>query len=107
MIARLHEAGAPIDITKCKFFVPGVKYLGVVIIAGVDIKMDPEKVPGIMKWATPTGVKDTLAFIGLANFYRRFVEAFGGVAFPMTNSSTKGSNLPKHERLLFDWTEDC
>jgi hypothetical protein len=106
VIQRLHEHGLPIDILKCKFFVKEVKYLGIIIVAGVGIKMDPEKVQAIQEWAIPQNVKDVLAFLGLCNFYRRFIEAFGSIAFPLT-AITKGSNKPKSERPKFEWTTDC
>ena len=61
--------------------------------------MDPQKVQAIVNWKTPTCVKDIQAFIGFANFYRRFVQAFSKVVAPLIALIQK--DVP------FKWTEDC
>ena len=59
-----------------------VGFLGVVI--GPDgIKMEKEKVRGMLEWLTPKCVKDVQKFLGLANYYRRFVKGFVEIARPM------------------------
>ena len=52
--------------------------------------MDPIKVEAITSWPTPTKVKDVQAFLGLANFYRRFVRNFSKIAAPLHNLTRKG-----------------
>ena len=57
-------------------------FLGVVI--GPDgTKMEKEKVKGVLEWPTLKCVKDIQKFLGLANYYRRFIEGFATVARPL------------------------
>ena len=46
--------------------------------------MDPRKVQSIVEWATPTSCCEVRRFIGLANYYRRFVEGYAELAAPLT-----------------------
>ena len=57
-------------------------FLGVVI--GPDgIRMEEEKVKGVLEWLTPKCVKDMQKFLRLVNYYRRFIEGFASVARPL------------------------
>jgi len=61
-----------------------VGFLGVVI--GLEgIKMEEEKVKGVLDWPIPKGVKDVQKFLGLANYYHRFIEGFASIARPLHN----------------------
>ena len=56
-----------------------VEFLGVVI--GLEgIKMEKEKVKGVLEWPTPKCIKDVQKFLGLANYYHWFIEGFATVA---------------------------
>ena len=57
-------------------------FLGVVIGEG-KVEMKKDKVEGALKWLMPQCVKDVRKFLGLANYYRRFVKDFAKVALPM------------------------
>ena len=59
-------------------------FLGVVI-GPEGIKMEEEKVKGVLEWPTPKSVKDVQKFLGLANYYRQFIEGFAMVARPLHN----------------------
>ena len=59
-----------------------VEFLGVVI-GPEGIKMEEGKVKGVLEWPTPKCVKDVQKFLGLANYYRRFIEGFATVARPL------------------------
>ena len=58
---------------KCKFHKEEVKYLG--LIVGVKgIRMNLEKVQAVENWEAPEKLKEVQAFLGFANFYRRFIQ---------------------------------
>jgi hypothetical protein len=61
--------------------------------------MDPAKVKEIMAWSIPTTVTEVRSFLGLAGYYRRFIEEFSKIAKPMTSLLEKGRE--------FKWDEKC
>ena len=59
-----------------------MKFLGVVIgLKGVEIQR--EKVEGVLNWLVPRNVKEVQKFLGLANYYRRFIKDFTRIAAPL------------------------
>ena len=54
-----------------------------VVIGPEGIKMEKEKVKEVLEWPTPKCVKDVQKFLGLANYYHRFIEGFTMVARPL------------------------
>ncbi|GJY50962.1 retrotransposon protein, putative, ty3-gypsy subclass [Tanacetum coccineum] len=62
------------------------------------IIMDPSKVEAITKWPRPTTVTEVRSFLGLAGYYRRFVEGFSRLALPLTQLMRKGEK--------FVWTDE-
>jgi len=82
ILKRLEEHDLYVKLEKCEWKVQEVGFLGVVI--GPDgIKMEKEKVRGVLEWPTPKCVKDVQKFLGLANYYRRFIKDFAEIARPM------------------------
>jgi hypothetical protein len=61
--------------------------------------VDPAKVKEIMAWSIPTTVTEIQSFLGLAGYYRRFIEGFSKIAKPMTSLLEKGWE--------FKWDEKC
>ena len=89
VLDRLKRAGLFLDIDKCEFEVQSTKYLGFIIEAGKGVRMDPAKVQAIKEWETPRSVKGVRAFLGFANFYRRFIRNFSRIVAPLTNLTRK------------------
>ena len=82
VIKRLEENNLYVKPEKCKWKVREVGFLGVVIGTN-GIKMEEEKVKGILDWLIPKCVKDVQKFLGLANYYCRFIEGFTSIARPL------------------------
>ena len=59
------------------------------IIGPEGIKMDPSKVKAIVDWPYPKKVKEVQSFLGLANYYRRFIEDFSKEAVPLHKLTRK------------------
>jgi len=79
VIKRLEENDLYVKPEKYKWKMREVEFLGVVI--GLEgIKMEKGKVKGILEWPTPKYVKNIQKFLGLANYYRQFIEEFAIVA---------------------------
>jgi hypothetical protein len=83
VLQTLREHNLFAKASKCEFGKTALSFLGHVI--GVDgIGMDPEKVKAIVSWPTPRNVTQLQSFLGLANYYRRFVKGYSGIAAPLT-----------------------
>ena len=65
-----------------------MEYLGMIIRPG-EVQMDPGKVSAVKDWPTPTMLKEVRAFIGFANFYRRFIKDFSVMARPLHDLTKK------------------
>lgn len=86
-ILREHQLYA--KYSKCDLFKDKIQYLGHVINKN-RIAMDPEKVRTIMEWMVSKDVANITSFMGLTRYYRRFVEGFSRVAYPVTSLQKKG-----------------
>nr|GEX19453.1 putative reverse transcriptase domain-containing protein [Tanacetum cinerariifolium] len=78
--------------SKCEFWLQQVAFLGHIVSVDV-ITMDPSKVESITKWPRPTTVTEVRSFLGLAGYYRRFVEGFSRLALPLTQLMRKGEKF--------------
>ncbi|GKB60592.1 putative reverse transcriptase domain-containing protein [Tanacetum coccineum] len=81
---------------KCEFWIPKVQFLGHVIDSR-GIHVDPTKIESIKDWVSPKTPTEIRQLLGLAGYYRRFIEGFSKVAKSMTKLTQKG--------IKFDWGE--
>ena len=88
VLCRLKENNLSIKPEKCFFKVQEVDMLSL-IIGPNRIKMNPKKVEVITAWPIPTKVKEVQSFLGLANFYKYFVNNFSKVAKPLYELTCK------------------
>ncbi|GJR21139.1 putative reverse transcriptase domain-containing protein [Tanacetum coccineum] len=69
--------------SKCEFWLQEVQFLGHVVNRD-GILMDPSKVESVKNWKTPESPTEIRSFLGLAGYYRRFIENFSKIANPLT-----------------------
>uniref|UniRef100_A0A0E0D2Q3 RNA-directed DNA polymerase n=1 Tax=Oryza meridionalis TaxID=40149 RepID=A0A0E0D2Q3_9ORYZ len=98
VLEKLREHQLYAKFSKCEFWLKEVAFLGHVISAG-GVAVDPAKVEAVTEWKAPKSVTEIRCFLGLAGYYRRFIEGFSKIARPMTQ-------LLKKEKK-FEWTEQC
>ena len=84
--------------SKSEFWLREVGFLGH-IVSGDGIRVDPSKISAIVDWKPPKNVTEVRSFLGLAGYYRRFVNGFSIIAAPMTRLLRKD--------VKFEWTEEC
>lgn len=82
VFSRLREAGLRLNLVKFHFGRRELKYLGHMVNSD-GIATDPDKVQSIREFPTPSSVKTLLSFLGLASWYRRFIEKFATVTTPL------------------------
>ncbi|GJS88597.1 putative reverse transcriptase domain-containing protein [Tanacetum coccineum] len=80
--------------SKCEFWIPKVQFLGHVIDSE-GIHVDPAKIESIKDWTSPKSPTGIRQFLGLAGYYRRFIEGFSKIAKPMTKLTQK--------KVKFEW----
>ena len=88
----LREAKLFAKLSKCEFCLPEVAFLGHLV--GRDgIKVDPKKIKAVMDYPRPRTVTEVRAFLGLCNYFRKFVRGYSHVAHPLIDLTTKDKTL--------------
>jgi len=82
VLKRLEENDLFVKLEKCKWKVREVEFLGVVICPK-GVEMQKEKVEEVLKGPTPRNVKKVQKFLGLINYYRRFIRNLARIAAPL------------------------
>ena len=82
VLRRLEENNLFVKLEKCKRKVRKVEFLGVVI-GPKGVEMQKEKVKGVLNWLVPRNIKEVQKFLGLTNYYRRFIKNFARIAAPL------------------------
>lgn len=90
VLRRLRKHGLYARADKCEFDVDTVEYLGY-ILSPTGLTMDEKKVQVIQEWPEPRTVKDVQAFLGFANFYRRFIDGYSDIVVPLTRLTWKNT----------------
>ncbi|GBG69871.1 hypothetical protein CBR_g4698 [Chara braunii] len=97
-LEKLGEANFKINVKKCEWAKTQVLYLGH-ILDGDGIKPEDSKIAAIRDWPTPRTLTELRSFLGLANYYRKFVRNFSTIAAPLRR-------LLKKE-AIWQWDKDC
>jgi hypothetical protein len=98
VLQRLREHRLYAKLSKCELWIDEVLFLGH-IINKEGLAVDPKKVADILNWKAPTDARGIKSFIGMAGYYRRFIEGFSKIAKPMT--ALLGN------KVEFKWTQKC
>jgi hypothetical protein len=98
VLQKLRDHKLYAKLSKCEFWLKQVAFIGHVISKG-GISVDPSKVQDVLSWKAPTTVNDIQSFLGLAGYYRRFIEGFLKISKPMTELLEKDKQ--------FEWTPTC
>ncbi|WVZ52564.1 hypothetical protein U9M48_003612 [Paspalum notatum var. saurae] len=100
---RLREHKLYAKLKKCEFWIDEVPFLGHIISKG-GIVVDPRKISAITIWEVPRTPKEVRGFLGLAGYYRRFIENFSKTAKPMTSLLEKDAafKLTADRQAAFD-----
>ena len=84
--------------SKCSFCRDELLFLGHVVTRE-GIRVDPQKVAAIQKWSTPTSASQIRSFLGLANYFRKFMQGYSKMIEPLTALLRKDAP--------FVWSSDC
>ena len=96
VLQTLREQQLYAKLSKCQFWLDMVAFLGHVIsIEGVSV--DPQKIEAVVNWKSPKNVSEVRSFLGLARYYRKFVEGFSKIEAPLTKLTRKD--------VKYDWVD--
>jgi hypothetical protein len=98
VLQKLRDHRLYAKLSKCEFWLEKVIFLGH-IISKEGISVDPSKIQVVLSWNAPMSISDIWSFLGLAGYYRRFIEGFSKISKPMTELLKKDKN--------FGWTPTC
>ncbi len=90
----LKKAGMKVKIQKCRFAQKSVEYLGH-IVSAEGIKADPKKLLAVRNFSPPKNLNELRSFLGLANYYRRFIANFANLAHALKKKFKKAKSAWK------------
>ena len=94
----LRENELYVKTEKCAFAKPEINFLGHVV-GGGKIRMDKAKVQAIQEWEPPKRITELRSFLGLANYYRRFIRGYSAITAPLTDLLKKNHS--------WEWSTRC
>ena len=98
VLQRLRDHQLYAKFSKCEFWIDEVPFLGHVI-SSEGIAVDPSKVRDVLDWEPPKSVHQVRSFLGLAEYYRRFILNFSKISKPITELLKKGTK--------YVWSKEC
>ena len=94
----LSSAGLKLKPSKCNLLKQEVLFLGH-IVSGSGVQPNPQLISTVKEWKVPVTVCQIQQFLGLCNYYRRFIYQFSDVASPLTRLTQKDTE--------FEWNAEC
>ena len=95
VLERLRDQKLFAKLSKCRFWKREVGFLGH-RVSEEGVAVDPAKIAAIKEWPHPTSVTEIQIFLGLAGYYRKFVQGFASVSKPLTRLTGKG--------IAYEWS---
>lgn len=95
---RIREYGFHLNINKCKFFLPEIKYLGRIINRD-GVKPDPEKIQSIIQMPAPSDISTLRSYLGGINYYGKFIKHIRTLREPLDKLLKKDTK--------FIWSKEC
>ena len=95
-LQTLRERQLYAKLSKCRFWLDRVTFQGHVILAE-GVSVDPQKIEDVVSWKPPKNVSEVRSFLGLAGYYRKFVEGFSRIVAPLTKLTRK--------EIKYDWVD--
>ncbi|KAJ8406839.1 hypothetical protein AAFF_G00297550 [Aldrovandia affinis] len=89
VFAAIHQAGLRLNPKKCQLFRRETAFLGHVVSAD-GVATDLAKIAAVCDWPPPTNVRNLRSFLGLASYYRRYVQDFATIARPLHRLTNRG-----------------
>jgi hypothetical protein len=83
VLEKLRQQQLYAKFSKCQFWMEEVAFIGYVLLAK-GVVIDPSKIEAVSKWQSPKSMTEIRSFLGLAGYYRRFIDNFSKIAKPMT-----------------------
>eukprot|EP00731_Ephydatia_muelleri_P035934 Em0180g1a len=96
---HLAEAGLKLKPSKCHFAKSEIRYLGH-IVSRQGIQADPDKTSAMISFPVPSDIKELRQFLGLTNYYRRFIKGYSSIAEPL-------HKLTRKTEGGFKWNSEC
>ena len=100
---RIKDSGMTLSPDKCSFCQQSIRFLGH-IVSDEGLSTDPDKIQAIRCFPTPSCIRDVRAFLGLAGYFRVFVQDFSQKAEPLSKLNRKniGFKWEKEQMLAFN-----
>ena len=99
VLQQLKQAGLQLKQSKCTFATTKIQYLGHTLTP-VGVKHNDSKITAVKDFPTLQTVKQVKSFLGLANFYRRYIPRIAAISRPLTDLTRKNSTE-------FVWAQEC
>ena len=98
VLQRLRDFKLKLKPKKCDLFKKKVKFLGHVV-SEEGVECDPDKINSVKNWTIPANVTEVRSFLGLCNYYRKFIRNFSNMSYEMVQLTKKDIPLV--------WTDEC